>query len=107
MVHQKPVKFVTKANVRKNIKCKAGFDKNDNKENMKALAGPREVLALEALHTMFMKKLSHESNFLAFQQKKNIVDEKTMLAGAKKALEDCFSNENNEDSTSSEEEEEN
>jgi len=102
MVQQKSVNFVTKANVRKNIKKKAGFDNNDNKENIKALAGPREVLALEALHTMFMKKLAHESNFLAFQQKKNIVDQKTMLAGAKKALDDCFSTENTEDSSSEE-----
>ena len=60
MVHQKPVTFVTKSKVRKNLK-------NDKKENIKDLAGPREALAMEALHTMFIKSLAQKSNFIAFQ----------------------------------------
>jgi len=98
MVHQKPVNFVTKSKVRKNLK-------NDKKQNIKDLAGPREALAMEALHTMFIKSLAQKSNFVAFQvslffpgrtdrysyfqNRKNIVDQKTMLAGAKQALEEC------------------
>jgi len=84
MVHQKPVNFVTKSKVRKNLK-------NDKKQNIKDLAGPREALAMEALHTMFIKSLAQKSNFVAFQNRKNIVDQKTMLAGAKQALEECSS----------------
>merc|ERR1719186_40489 len=98
MVHQKPVTFVTKAKVRKTLK-------SDKKENIKDLAGPREALAMEVLHTMFLKSLAQKSNFVAFQvaefllginrpisfnfqKKKNIVDQKTMLVGAKQALEE-------------------
>eukprot|EP00090_Calanus_glacialis_P017510 TRINITY_DN2724_c0_g1_i1.p1 TRINITY_DN2724_c0_g1~~TRINITY_DN2724_c0_g1_i1.p1 ORF type:complete len:100 (-),score=36.84 TRINITY_DN2724_c0_g1_i1:73-372(-) len=80
MVHQKPVTFVTKSKVRKNLKT-------DKKANIKDLAGPREALAMEALHTMFMKSLAQQSNFVAFQNRKNIVDQKTMLVGAAQALE--------------------
>jgi len=81
MVHQKPVTFVTKSKVRKNLKT-------EKKANTMDLAGPREALAMEALHTMFVKSLAQKSNFLAFQKRKNIVDQKTLLAGAKQALEE-------------------
>ena len=98
MVHQKPVTFVTKAKVRKTLK-------SDKKENIKDLAGPREALAMEVLHTMFLKSLAQKSNFVAFQKKKNIVDQKTMLVGAKQALEEScprFSLDTDEESSGEE-----
>ena len=60
MVHQKPVTFVTKSKVRKNLKV-------DKKSKSKDLAGAREAQAMEALQTLFMKSLAQKSNLLAFQ----------------------------------------
>jgi len=79
MVHQKPVNFLTKSKVRKNLKL-------EKKTKSKDLAGSREAQAMETLQTIFMKSLAQKSNLIAFQKRKNIVDQKTLLAGAKDAL---------------------
>ena len=58
---QKPVKKITKTELKKNIKAtKINTD-------VKYVAGPKEDLAIKALHRMFIKKLAKTSNLLAFQ----------------------------------------
>ena len=93
MVNQRPVSKVTKAKIRKNVKT----SEKVSKENVKELAGPREAVALEVLHAMFMKKLAQKSNFAAFQKKKSYVDKQLLKVGAKEAFSECFENNEIED----------
>ena len=76
MVVQKPVRVVPKAKFRKTLKASSS-----NSEEVNPLAGSREAVALEILHTMFMKKLAQESNFVAFQKKKNFVEKQSLKQG--------------------------
>ena len=50
------------------------------------LAGPEVAVALEALHTMFMKEVANSANMEAFKNKKSAVDNKMMVKVAKEAL---------------------
>ena len=65
MVVQKKVTNIPKTKIKKSLK--------DGESSHKNLAGPREAIAMEVLHMMFMKKLAQNSNFIAFQNKKNYV----------------------------------
>ena len=65
MVHQKPVNFLTKSKVRKNLKL-------EKKTKSKDLAGSREAQAMETLQTIFMKSLAQKSNLIAFQVNHNM-----------------------------------
>jgi len=86
MVCQKGVKFPTKGKIKKNIsKTKV---RQDDQQQM-GLAGPREAMAMEVLHTMFMKSLANKANLLTFEAKKTQIDKKTMVAGAVMALENA------------------
>ena len=87
MVVQKPMKVVAKAKFRRNIKSTSS-----DSEEIKPLAGASESIALEVLHTMFMKKVAQKSNFVAFQKKKNIVDKLTLKNGIDTVMEQCFDN---------------
>ena len=87
MVVQKPCKVVPKAKFRKNIKSTSSEN-----EEVKPLAGVSESIALEVLHTMFMKKVAQKSNFVAFQKKKNIVDKLSLKNGVDIVMEQCFDN---------------
>ena len=87
MVVQKPCKVVPKAKFRKNIKSTSSEN-----EEVKPLAGASESVALEVLHTMFMKKVAQKSNFVAFQKKKNIVDKLSLKNGVDIVMEQCFDN---------------
>jgi hypothetical protein len=80
MVFQKGVPGVTKATVKKNLKSSSG------EEAVTPLAGPEVAVALEALHTMFMKELANTANMEAFKNKKSAVDKKMMVKVAKEAL---------------------
>ena len=87
MVVQKPVRAVPKAKFRKNIKSTSS-----ESEEVKPLAGTSESIALEVLHTMFMKKVAQKSNFVAFQKKKNIVDKQALKNGIDIVMDQCFDN---------------
>ena len=97
MVTQRSVAKVGKSKVRKNVKT----SERKMSEDVKELAGPREAVALEVLHAMFMKKLAQKSNFAAFQKKKSYVDKQLLKAGAKEAFKECFENNENEYETPS------
>ena len=84
MVLQKPVRTVAKGKIRKNLMS------TDSDVEEKPLAGPREAIALEVLHTMFMKKLAQKSNFVAFQNKKTYVDKNILQNGIDITMDDCF-----------------
>ena len=88
MVVQKPVRAIPKTKVRKNLKSSS--DKGE--EEVKDLAGPREAVALEVLHTMFMKRVAQKSNFVAFQNKKNFVDKNILQQGVDITMKECFRN---------------
>jgi len=83
MVCQKAVKFSKSGKIKKNIRKREG--RGEDQQQM-GLAGPREALAMEVLHTMFMKSLANKANLLTFEAKKTQIDKKTMLAGAMVAL---------------------
>jgi len=83
MVCQKPVKKFTKKELKKIIKS------NKIPTDVKDFAGPKEDLALIAMHRMFIKKLSKTSNVLAFQNSTNKVGQKVLLTAAKKVLDEC------------------
>jgi len=83
MVCQKPVKKITKKELKKNIKA------TNNNTDVKCVAGPKEDLAIKALHRMFIKKLSKTSNLLAFQKSSDKVGQKVLLTAAKKVLDEC------------------
>jgi len=68
MVHQKPVTFLTKSKVRKNLKL-------EKKTKSKDLAGSREAQAMETLQTIFMKSLAQKSNLIAFQVNHNMLSQ--------------------------------
>jgi len=68
MVHQKPVNFLTKSKVRKNLKL-------EKKTKSKDLAGSREAQAMETLQTIFMKSLAQKSNLIAFQVNHNMLSQ--------------------------------
>ena len=68
MVHQKPVNFLTKSKVRKNLKL-------EKKTKSKDLAGLREAQAMETLQTIFMKSLAQKSNLIAFQVNHNMLSQ--------------------------------
>ena len=93
MVLQKPVRTVAKGKIRKNLK-------SDSEVEEKPLAGPREALALEVLHTMFMKKLAQKSDFVAFQNKKNYVDKNILQNGVDITMDQCFRKDDDEVSDS-------
>ena len=88
MVVQKPVRAIPKTKVRKNLKSSS--DKGE--DEVKDLAGPREAVALEVLHTMFMKRVSQKSNFVAFKNKKNFVDKNILQRGVDITMKECFRN---------------
>jgi len=82
MVAQKKVSSVSKGKLKKNLKEVAG----SQGKQVLPLAGPREVLALQVLHTMFLKNLARETDSLTFEGRKNSIDKNTLMAGARKAL---------------------
>ena len=82
MVVQKKVTNIPKTKIKKSLK--------DGESSHKNLAGPREAIAMEVLHMMFMKKLAQNSNFIVFQNKKNYVDKKILQTGIEKTMEECF-----------------
>ena len=88
MVLQNPTRFQAKTKVRKTVSSHTL-----DKEEQKKLSGPREAMALEVLHMMFLKQVAQESNFLAFQKKKNCVDISNLQKGAEIAMEKCFNDE--------------
>ena len=88
MVVQKPVRAIPKTKVRKNLKSSS----DNGEEEVKELAGPREAVALEVLHTMFMKRVAQKSNFVAFQSKKNFVDKNILQQGVDITMKECFRN---------------
>lgn len=88
MVLQNPTKFKSKTKVRKVVSSSTILA-----EEYKKLSGPREAIALEVLHMMFLKQVAKESNFAAFQKKKNCVDIQNLRSGVKIAKDKCF-NEN-------------
>ena len=77
------------AHVKKNLKNVVMQKRND----VLPLGSHREFLALEAIHSMFLRHVSKKTNAQAFERKKNVLDEKTLLAGSLKALEECTSSE--------------
>ena len=97
MVVQKPVRVVPKAKLRKNLKSTSSEN-----EDVKPLAGASESIALEVLHTMFMKRVAQKSNFVAFQKKKSIVDKLSLKNGVDIVMDQCFdTSEGTSDSESS------
>ena len=82
MVVQKKVTNIPKTKIKKSLKASESSDKN--------LAGPREAIAMEVLHMMYMRKVAQNSNFIAFQNKKNFVDKTILQAGIDKTMEECF-----------------
>ena len=84
MVVQKKVTNIPKTKIKKSLKASESSDKN--------LAGPREAIAMEVLHMMYMRKVAQNSNFIAFQNKKNFVDKTILQAGIDKTMEECFQN---------------
>ena len=85
MVLQNPTRFKSKTKVRKVVSSN-----NLVAEEHKKLSGPREAIALEVLHMMFLKQVAKESNFAAFQKKKNCVDIQHLRSGVKIAMNKCF-----------------
>ena len=85
MVLQKPVSVVPKAKFRKKLK-----ETSSESGDAKPLAGASESIALEVLHTMFMKKVAQKSNFVAFQKKKSIVDKLSLKNGVDIVMDQCF-----------------
>ena len=98
MVVQKPVRAIPKTKVRKNLKSSS--DKGE--EEVKDLAGTREAVALEVLHTMFMKRVAQKSNFVAFQNKKNFVDKNILQQGVDITMKECFRNPEQKEETDTE-----
>ena len=97
MVVQKPVRVVPKAKLRKNLKSTSSEN-----EDVKPLSGASESIALEVLHTMFMKRVAQKSNFVAFQKKKSIVDKLSLKNGVDIVMDQCFdTSEETSDSESS------
>jgi len=84
MVVQKKVTNIPKTKIKKSLKASESSDKN--------LAGPREAVAMEVLHMMYMRRVAQNSNFIAFQNKKNFVDKTILQAGIDKTMEECFQN---------------
>ena len=82
MVLQKPTRFKGKSKVRKTV--------SHDTEDHKRLAGPREAVALEVLHMMFLKEVAKNSNFVAFQKKKNVVDNLSLKNGIQISMKKCF-----------------
>ena len=93
MVLQKPARFKTKTKVKKTIS-----NIIVEEDEQKKLAGPREAVALDVLHMMFLKEVAKSSNFVAFQKKKNVVDKKSLQQGVEAAMEKCLGSEENDDS---------
>ena len=93
MVLQKPTRFKAKTKIKKTI---SSIIVEENEQ--KSLAGPREAVALEVLHMMFLKEVAMSSNFVAFQKKKNAVDKKCLLQGVKATMEKCLEENHSEDS---------
>ena len=93
MVLQKPTRFKAKTKIKKTI---SSITVEENEQ--KSLAGPREAVALEVLHMMFLKEVALSSNFVAFQKKKNAVDKKCLLQGVEATMEKCLAENNSDDS---------
>ena len=94
MVVQKKVTNIPKTKIKKSLK--------DSESSHKNLAGPREAIAMEVLHMMYMKKVAQNSNFIAFQNKKNYVDKTILQAGVVQTMEQCFQNSSQSEDTDSE-----
>ena len=90
MVLQKPTRFKTKTKIKKTISSVIVEE-----TEQKSLAGPREAVAIEVLHMMFLKEVAKNSNFVAFQKKKNAVDKKCLLQGVEKTMEKCLASQEN------------
>ena len=88
MVLQKPTRFKTKTKIKKTISSVIVEE-----TEQKSLAGPREAVAIEVLHMMFLKEFAKNSNFVAFQKKKNAVDKKCLLQGVETTMEKCLESE--------------
>ena len=91
MVLQKPTRFKTKTKVKKTISNIVVEDEDPQKK----LAGPREAVALEVLHMMFLKEVAKSSNFVAFQKRKNVVDKKSLQQGVDIVMKKCLEGEEN------------
>ena len=65
----------------------------DDEDEQKKLAGPREAVALEVLHMMFLKEVAKSSNFVAFQKRKNVVEKKSLQQGVDIAMKKCVEGE--------------
>ena len=92
MVLQNPTRFKSKAKVRKVVSSSTL-----GTEEHKKLFGPREAIALEVLHMMFLKQVAKHSNFASFQKKKNVVDRQSLRTGVKIAEEKCFDENQDQD----------
>ena len=90
MVLQKPTRFKAKTKIKKTISSIIVEE-----DEQKKLAGPREAVAIEVLHMMFLKEVAKSSNFIAFQKKKNAVDKKCLLLGVETTMKKCLASQEN------------
>ena len=90
MVLQKPTRFKAKTKIKKTISSVIVEE-----TEQKSLAGPREAVAIEVLHMMFLKEVAKNSNFVAFQKKKNAVDKKCLLQGVETTMKKCLASQEN------------